>query len=473
MDIDLSKIQSLVDRPSESLAVELKRWIKPDSSVGKAKIARAVLALRNFNGGYLVIGFDDKTLKPDTENVPDDVRAEFHIDKIQKIIGRFASEPFEISIVFPERDGQIYPVLVIPSGVITPVAAKSDMELDTDKQEKKKLISTGDIYIRSLRSNNTPSTCPAQWGDWPNIMNICFDNREADIGRFLRRHMSSVTPEIIRELATTVVTELGSKLTKEELLHDYLKDSKERYAKVVKERGYDFPKHGSWEVALIISGDVPTHSVNQDFINLLNSSNPQYSGWPIWADTRRFGPEDQPYVYESTWEAFIDHHVDSWFRGIDFIRLDPRGKFYQYRALEDDFADTKHGPEPLTVLDFGIPIYRTAESIAVGLAFSKAMGCGLSSTTLLFAFRWSGLSGRVLSSWAQRGWMGGPPQKEAYQDELSNFISFPLDIPLSAISEYVYQGVKPLFEIFNGFTLGKSTVEEITRRCIERSGPFG
>jgi hypothetical protein len=402
-------------------------------------------------------------------NTPSNVRAIFHIDKIQAIVGRFASEPFEVSVEFPERNGQLFPVIVVPSGVKTPVAAKSDMMGGINKP----LISTGDVYVRSLRSNNTPSTGKAQWRDWSDIIDICFDNREADIGRFLRRHMGSVTPEVVRQLATMVVTEMGSNPTREELLQNYLKESRDRYNKVVRERQAKLPQHGTWEVASLISGEVPEHSVNQNFLNLLNSSNPQYSGWPIWTDTRRFGPQEQPYVQEGNWEAFIDHHIDSWGRGIDFIRLDPKGRFYQYRALEDDFADMKRGPTPLAVLDFGIPIYRTAESIAVGLAFVKAMGCDPDRTTLFFAFRWSGLHGRILSSWAQPGWMGGPLNKEAYQDEHTSYISVPLDSPLSAIGEYVNQVVKPLFEIFNGFVLEKSKVEEITRRCIERRGPFG
>ena len=38
MDLDSSRSQELIDRPGESLSVELKRWIDPDSSDGIAKI---------------------------------------------------------------------------------------------------------------------------------------------------------------------------------------------------------------------------------------------------------------------------------------------------------------------------------------------------------------------------------------------------------------------------------------------------
>lgn len=65
MRIDQSQIDELVARPSEGLNVEVKTWIDPDAPDGMAKIVRAALALRNRNGGYLLIGFDDKTLQPD------------------------------------------------------------------------------------------------------------------------------------------------------------------------------------------------------------------------------------------------------------------------------------------------------------------------------------------------------------------------------------------------------------------------
>lgn len=106
MDTDLSKIQQLVERPGESLSVELKRWIDPDQPEGKAKIARAAIALRNFNGGYLVIGFDNDTLEPDVRNAPNDVKSVFHIDKIQGIVSRLSDlHPRPSSTPCPWKSG--------------------------------------------------------------------------------------------------------------------------------------------------------------------------------------------------------------------------------------------------------------------------------------------------------------------------------------------------------------------------------
>src|SRR6185369_7216764 len=124
MEIDQNRILDLVKNPGESLSVELKQWIDPDEPEGAAKIVKTALALRNFGGGYMVIGFLNDNMQPDTVNVPENVQTKFHIDKIQGLVSRFASEPFEVAVEFPERDGQMYPVIVVPPGVTTPVAAK-------------------------------------------------------------------------------------------------------------------------------------------------------------------------------------------------------------------------------------------------------------------------------------------------------------------------------------------------------------
>jgi predicted HTH transcriptional regulator len=88
MKIDQDEIRELISSLSEGLNVEVKRWLDPSQPAGAAKIVKAALALRNRNGGYLVIGFDDKTLTPDIGSEPADVHAAFHLDTIQAIVSR-------------------------------------------------------------------------------------------------------------------------------------------------------------------------------------------------------------------------------------------------------------------------------------------------------------------------------------------------------------------------------------------------
>ncbi|MGB5833272.1 MAG: hypothetical protein WBG92_14935 [Thiohalocapsa sp.] len=463
MEIESSRIQDLVNRPSESLSVELKRWIDPASPEGKSKIVRAVLALRNHGGGYLIVGFDDETLRPDVENVLADFHYAFHIDKIQGLISQYSSEPFEIKIEFPLREEQAYPVIVVPPGVKTPVASKRDLP-----NGNKKLISRDDVYVRSLSANNTPSTTKANWNDWHKIVEVCFDNREADIGRFLRRHLSGLKPETVQEFAAVMATGMAPKNSVEDLLKQYLQEGAERFHKVIEERTTEPKNYGTWEVALLIQGDIPKHSASRQFLNLLYASNPNYTGWPVWLDTRGFDDSNsRPYVFERAWEAFIASFDSGWSNHLDFMRLDPKGAFYLRRALEDDISISPRSPKPFTELDFSLPVVRSAEAIAVGIAFAKGMGCEAKNTALGLAFRWTRLKGRVLTSWAQPD-RGIFRRHEAYQDEVIAFVNVPLDTPMSALGEYVNEVVQPLYELFGGFSLSKDAVDDLTRSMVER-----
>jgi len=136
----------------------------------------------------LIIGFRDDG-RPDTPP-PTDVRSKFHLDVIQPIVSRFASQSFSIAVEFVKREGVEYPVICVPIGVETPVAAKSD--LPNPDSSKRPLVVCNAVYIRTVESNGTISSSAARWKDWPQIVRNCFDNREADIGAFVRRHLSNI-----------------------------------------------------------------------------------------------------------------------------------------------------------------------------------------------------------------------------------------------------------------------------------------
>lgn len=124
METSQEFLDRLVTNPSESLNAEVKRWIDPNSAQGCAKIAIACMALRNRDGGYLVIGFDDRTLQPDMDGRPDFLTETVHTDLIQSIISKYASIPFEVVVRFGTRSEGRFPVVIVSSGVRVPVASK-------------------------------------------------------------------------------------------------------------------------------------------------------------------------------------------------------------------------------------------------------------------------------------------------------------------------------------------------------------
>jgi len=460
MPLDVNQVQQLVVNPVESLSLELKDWICPNTDEGKSKIVKALIAMRNNNGGYLLIGFNDADGSPNPEG-PNNVNELFHVDAIQGLISRFSSEAFEISVHYPVIDGNTYVIIEAPSGVKSPVATKSGLQ-----EGDRHFIRAHKVIIRSLSSNNTPSTTEAKWSDWSSIVEKCFDNREADVGRFLRRHLTSLTGEHLSELMQTF-SGLTTPVENNDTPLVLLDESFERFQSLVSERNLTLPTFGSYEVSAIVSGDLNEHTTNASFLNLLASSNPRYTGWPVWCDSRSFTDiSTRPFVYDGYWEALIVSLESGFGDHLDYWRVSPDGRFYLHRALQDDIGGGDRTPEPGTVLDFALMILRIAECVVVAIEFAKSLGAAESSN-VDFSFRWKGLQGRALSSWANPNRMlSWSPV--AHQDILTTSINIPVDTAISAYSGYIHQIITPLFQVFSGFEIDESVTEDLVRRLVER-----
>jgi hypothetical protein len=455
---DFNLVQSLVSNPSESLNVELKGWIDPKTCEGVAKIAKALLALRNNDGGYLIIGIDDKTHSVDLKNsIPKNIQRTFHTDEMQAIVTKYASEPFPVTVDFINSATHTHPVVRVPSGSKTIVASKSGLQSDSGAA----LIKPNQVYVRTLRSNGTVSTSEAHYQDWDRLIEICMDNREADAARFMRRYFGD------RNVGS-VLKMLGEKENTD--LEDLLKDGQKRFLEVVDtvEKGID--KLGYWEVAVIPQGEIPQHRCNQIFLNLLDSSNPRLTGWPIWMNgqsiPKSFGNKSP---VNNFWEsAIVTEPVAGWLsvRHADFWRISPIGHFYALRYYEDDLLPSDRQIRPGIVLDFSLIIWRTAEALAVSLAFAKAMQAVPDKTSLKFAFRWNHLKGRILASWADPG--RSVYGAAAEQASITSFITVPMNTAFSALGPYVFQLTRPLFELFGGSDIKAPVIEEIVKKAISR-----
>ncbi|MBB4349201.1 MULTISPECIES: ATP-binding protein [Rhizobiaceae] len=390
MDVSQAAIDALVAAPTESLKVELKRWLDLDSSRGQAKIAIGCMALRNRDGGYLIIGFDDKTLSPDEADRPADVQAAFHPDKVQEIVSRHSSDLFEIKVRYGVRDGLLYPVLIVDEGVRVPVAAKREL---MDEAKTRHLVRQDAVYFRTLRSNGMVSSSAATHADWNDILDICFENREADIGRFLRRHLGQNSAHLF---SGQPIEEPDAALRRRafELLDSGLKKQKAVFeSEEFQERSTRFHQLGRWSAALVLDPPLIADDSSLEFYRTVTSSNPRYTGWPIWLDSSGFAvAEYRPRKKDKGWESVIVSNNQSWSDHADFYRFHARGDFFLSRVMEDDLTDKV---EPHTAFDAGLTIYRVAETIAVGLAFAKALHVS-DNTRLAFAFRWDGISGREL-----------------------------------------------------------------------------
>lgn len=459
----LQQFKDLLVNPRESLGVELKEWLDPASDEGKAKIAKACIALRNNDGGVLVVGIgDDGT--PDSGNQPDDVRAAFHWDVVQGIVSKYSSEQFEVVVDFVEKDGVEYPIIRVPSGVETPVACKADLPGDGA------LLKTDRVYVRTLHANMTVSSSEVRWKDWEPLVRRCFDNREADIGAFVRRHLSGLD---IEQLVTALRGQGARReiSTSRERAVDFLDEGYGRFQQIIGERGTNFPVElGTSEASVVIEGDFASPDLTDQLLWRLESSTPRHTGWPPFAVTaKRYSTPAGPHVLEDGWQELLA--AESGLEPVDFWRIEPRGRFYCVQTLMDDVEYGSPRPKPYTTIDFKLQIRYTTEVLSAAFSFAKVFGCAPEETKLAFAVRWRNLKGRTLSSWADlghvfpvRGFLA--PRGPAHQNEKTTSALIPLDTPLTALTPHVEELVQPLFALFDGLRLQTEDVEAIVQATL-------
>jgi hypothetical protein len=98
-------LQSLVDDPRETLNIELKCWLDLTNKDDQATLAKAVIALANHGGGYLVLGF--KELGDGTfechEPRPTTLNG-FSQDVIARIVATYADPAIQVSVVRRTRN---------------------------------------------------------------------------------------------------------------------------------------------------------------------------------------------------------------------------------------------------------------------------------------------------------------------------------------------------------------------------------
>jgi hypothetical protein len=460
--MDEIQINQLITRPNESLGLELKNWFDPDSFAGRAKLIKAIVALRNNDGGYLLIGFNNSDGTPNVADAPDDAQTLFHVDKLTAMVTKVASSPFEIFVHYPAIDGKRFVVVEVPPGVKTPVITKSEL-----KEGSNIYVKMNCTYVRTLKSNHTPSTAEASWKDWPELIERCFENREADVGRFVRRHLASAMTGDMKDVLGHYLSASRPPSAADQLLQ-FLDESFARYQARIEERAHeDLPEHGSMEFAASIDGEILEYRANQDFLNLIQSTNPKWTGWSAFSImTNSEFPTFKPRVVDGAWEALVDIFGTGFLDDLTFWRACPDGKFYTYHGFEDDFSNGDRTPEPGTALEFVLAILRAAECLALSLYFAKAMGA-TDEGVLKIMYRWRGINGRTLSSWASPRRMM-PPWYSAVQDEVVSTLDVPIETAPAALGGYVYQATAPLFEAFDGFSLKSETVEDIVSRLINR-----
>jgi hypothetical protein len=448
------QILSLVTSPRETLETEYKPWIDMDIPEGQAVLVLACLALRNYGGGCLVIGFRDRAGQLQALPAPPyAIREKFSGDAVARLVGKYSLSPFETVVHLVPHDRVEHPVIEVAADIRVPAVTKESIE----KAPAATLLKKDAVYTRTLDSNNTPSSAIASKDDWEKIMRICGENRETDIGSFMRRHLTS---EHLAQLRSLFMNPQPGLVLSGDAISRSLLDSGAHAFETTAEQ-ITMPDHGAFEVGLFFSvpNDKFKEGPSKQFLNLLTSVNPNYwNGWPLWLNaTSVVHQEVKPKPVGDQWmAALILLDPAKWTsQSIDFWTASSRGFFYHRRGFWEDHLSPpgilRYPSEPMTLLDAVLQVTFVAEALIVGQAFARAMGCS-DTEKLDFSFRWTQLHARTLGSPIKPSRLF-LEQHRSTDNQAPGGCFLPLDTAPSAVFQYVQQATKTLFHRFDGFEL--------------------
>lgn len=476
----------------ENLNAEFKRALDITSDRGKCELVRSLFALRNRNGGHLFVGINDDRTIANRTDCPLEQLNSITGDEVQAVIGKFASQKFACAVQHPQKDGETeFVVIYVEGGVTVPVICTADLL----PQEQKGLKKRG-LYFRTLEANHKYSTSEIPVASWPELMEICFRNREADIAGFLQRNFSEKQIAEFRKFAcgpqtpeppptpaeppptpTTPSTsesqalEPPSQLMSLVISHSAASDAKlhafiKRGEEGFRARNTNPDNYGFFSTLVELQPPLDLRPT-REFIEATLGANPKLTGWPAWVELwNASNAETRPKVRDGAWECYAMGRWDSVEEFTDFWRIEPTGTMFVTRAYQDDIPDGNRKP-PKTQLDFGLPILRIAERFEA----SRQMllkGMGAPETSVVnYLFRFDKLRGRELTYWAQPGRYISPG-RVAEQDDITIPYALPLTAGEQAIVEATYRVVSELYILFEGFQLSRSVTEDLVLRLLQR-----
>ena len=253
----------------------------------------------------------------------------------------------------------------------------------------------------------------------------------------------------------------------------FVKDSFECWRRLVDTLPNDAPgrfPHGWYRIDYCLEGDLRTVGLTE-YEDLLRQAVTRHTGWPVFLFLTKPGlaPREVDGAIECWLAAPGVERVFADAAHSDYWRAVPQGRQFLLRGHQEDGQETF---PPGTVFDSTLPIWRLGE----GLLHAEKLATLLRKdenalVTVRFRAIYTGLSGRVLRSWANPLsdlWFEG---HAARSDEAVLEATVPADGITERLGEHLFPMIVSLYERFGvtGLTVGRVKAEA-DRLLGSRSG---
>lgn len=231
-------------------------------------------------------------------------------------------------------------------------------------------------------------------------------------------------------------------------------------------------RDGWYRFDYCLDGNLKTVSLT-DFEEILRKAVTHHTGWPpFWVPTRSdIGPKE----VDGTIECWLSPEIESVNRAFndpahcDFWRAAPSGRLFLIRGYEEDSEETF---PPGAILDIALPIWRMGEALLhAGQLASLLRAHNDGSDIVRFRALYSGLTGRVLRSWANPLSTLVIEGGAARSDEAVLALEAHIDELKPRLAEHLFPLVSSLFERFGVTGLSIRHVEaEVNRLLSSKAG---
>ncbi|MDA0184320.1 ATP-binding protein [Solirubrobacter phytolaccae] len=433
----LADLQVLIETPRETLDVELKEWLDlTTDNVGKATLAKEILALANHGGGWLIVGASERSdgWVPSGQ-CPYDIGG-YSADAINAIVSKYADPNFEVATHhLTDRAGNPYVVIDVPGGHRVPVRARAAGPTGHALRDNV-------YYTRRPGPQSAPI---ADAADWDAVISRCMRaQREtlADMFREIARTMGG--PQALREALAPGPAEMGPQERLTELETFAIHRLTELVAEVDGPMNESRFRYGVYSCGYAIENASEPQALTV-LKRILHEVEGHESGWPMWMVPDGRMPE-RVTVVDGMLECFLnDDQVFDDGAHSDYWLAHPAGRLMLLRGYQDDSKIEGELP-PGELLDITIPIFRAGE-----LALhAHRLGAHLADAGAQVHLRmtWRGLHGRKLSTWASGRRMIGPFYT-SMQDEATGLVAVAYDAIPNTLPEIAQALVGPLYAAFD------------------------
>lgn len=454
MTVFRERLADLLVDPREDLDCEVKNWLDlQGSNDDKATFAKAVLALGNHGGGFIVLGL----VETDADFVEAEERPvtldSYSQDLINGIVQNYCDPPFHCAVhIVANPAGAVFPIVIVPGGHRVPVRARR-------AGPNGNTIQNNAIYVRKPGPR---SEAPQSAQDWDDLLARCLRNRRDEMFDQIRDLITGAVPQVERAPEPA-------------RLDEWIRSGNARWRNLIEPLPEGVgPRllHGRYFIAYEIGGE-RRQITPARFPEVLRASVVRHTGWPpFWYPTRA-GIEPYP----------IDGVVECWLGGdpqtspeerdaahSDLWRIHPDGLAFLIRGYQEDGGEAQRPGraqvQPASVFDITLPVWRIGEALLHAKSLADRLFEG--PTTIRFVASYEGLAGRSLASINNR--------RHIWEGRVSRQDSITLNTHIDAqaidtnLPEIVHPLLSPLYALFDFFELPMQlVVDELTRM---REGNF-